>query len=60
MTWTDRDDHDESLADHISLMEEQTMTHPDYPPPDGNPQADRCVCGGIRHWHVCRRRHRSS
>ena len=27
-------------------------THPDYPPHNGDPQADRCVCGGIRHWHA--------
>ena len=28
------------------------MTHPDYPPHNGDPEADRCVCGGIRHWHA--------
>ena len=26
--------------------------HPDYPSPNGDPQGDRCVCGGIRHWHA--------
>ena len=26
--------------------------HPNYPPHNGDPQADRCVCGGIRHWHA--------
>lgn len=28
------------------------MEHPDYPPHNGDPQADRCICGGIRHWHA--------
>ena len=28
------------------------MTHPDYPPPNGDPSGDRCICGGIRHWHA--------
>ena len=27
-------------------------THPDYPPANGDPQGDRCICGGIRHWHA--------
>lgn len=26
--------------------------HPDYPQDRGNPQGDRCVCGGIRYWHA--------
>ena len=26
--------------------------HPDYPPANGDPQGDRCICGGIRHWHA--------
>ena len=26
--------------------------HPEYPPHNGDPQADRCICGGIRHWHA--------
>lgn len=28
------------------------MEHPTYPPANGDPQGDRCVCGGIRHWHA--------
>lgn len=26
--------------------------HPDYPPANGDPEGDRCVCSGIRHWHA--------
>lgn len=29
-----------------------TAPHPDYPQDRGNPQGDRCVCGGIRYWHA--------
>ena len=31
---------------------DQNREHPDYPPPSGDPQGDRCICGGIRHWHA--------
>ena len=26
--------------------------HPDYPVRRGDPPMDRCVCGGVRHWHA--------
>jgi hypothetical protein len=27
-------------------------THPDYPIRHGIPAMDRCICGGVRHWHA--------
>jgi hypothetical protein len=26
--------------------------HPDYPIRHGIPAMDRCICGGVRHWHA--------
>ena len=26
--------------------------HPDYPIRHGVPAMDRCICGGVRHWHA--------
>ena len=26
--------------------------HPGYHPDETKPGGDRCVCGGIRHWHA--------
>jgi len=26
--------------------------HPDYPIRHGIPSMDRCICGGVRHWHA--------
>ena len=28
------------------------MKHPNYPVRKGDPALDRCVCGGVRHWHA--------
>ena len=28
------------------------IKHPDYPIRHGVPAMDRCVCGGVRHWHA--------
>lgn len=38
--------------DFTDAWTEPMTTHPDYPPHNGDPQTDRCVCGGIRHWHA--------
>lgn len=27
------------------------ISHPVYPVRPGHPEMDRCVCGGVRHWH---------
>jgi hypothetical protein len=32
-------------------MADTKVTHPDYPVREGDPELDRCVCGGVRHWH---------
>lgn len=26
--------------------------HPEYPPECGDPAMDRCICGGVKHWHA--------
>jgi hypothetical protein len=33
-------------------VEQPKVKHPDYPVRDGDPEMDRCVCGGVRHWHA--------
>jgi hypothetical protein len=36
----------------IAAKERQAEKHPDYPIRHGVPAMDRCICGGVRHWHA--------